>query len=397
METRPGTSRGRVCILTSAHPAFDVRVFHKEAKTLVAAGYEVTLIAPHPETVCVSGVQIRGISPPANRWERMVVLPGRIWQAAMAEKAGVYHLQDPDLVPLGFLLKMLGKTVIYDVHEDLKEDIMTKEYIPKAIRYPLAWLSDAVEKLFSRRFDAILTATVEIARKFDRCKKVIAIKNYPRRAEFEFDSRSFQEHAEFRCVYIGGLTEVRGISQLVQAMSALGDLEHAKLTLCGKFDSEQYEQELRREDGFQRTEFLGWIDYSQVPNLLATMNVGLVCLLPVPQFVVSLPIKLFEYMAAGLPVIASNFSLWREIIESAGCGICVDPQNPLEIAAAIRYLYQRPQERRAMGERSRHAVLERFNWEEEGKKLVSVYGDLLPGLNAARNVLGHSGSGSRAL
>jgi glycosyltransferase involved in cell wall biosynthesis len=373
------TSRGKVCILTSVHPAFDVRVFHKEAKTLAAAGYDVTLVVPHMEmeTVCVSSVRIRPIPPPANRWERMALTPGRIWRAALAEKADVYHLQDPELVPLGFLLKMLGKKVVYDVHEDLKEDILTKDYLPRAIRYPLAWISNGIEKLFSRRFDAILTATDEIAGKFIRSKRVIALKNYPRLAEFDVSVEWPRQHAQFRSVYVGGLTDVRGISQLVQAMGALGDMKDARLVLCGKFESEPYEKELRREGGFQATEFLGWIDYRQMPDLLATMDAGLVCLLPIPQFVVSLPIKLFEYMAAGLPVIASNFPLWRGIIESAGCGICVDPRNPLEIAAAIRYLYEHPQERRAMGERGCRAVRERFNWEAEGEKLISVYQQLL--------------------
>jgi glycosyltransferase involved in cell wall biosynthesis len=296
----------------------------------------------------------------------------------MAEKADVYHLQDPDLVPLGFLLKILGKRVIYDVHEDLKEDVLTKDYLPRPIRLLLAWISDIVEKLLSRPFDAIIPATDDIAKKFHGRRKVMTLKNYPRLAEFAFGAKITHPHAEFRCVYIGGLTDVRGISQLVRAMGALGDSANVRLMLCGKFESERYERQLRLENGFQNTEFLGWIDYRQMPDLLSTMDAGLVCLLPIPQFVVSLPIKLFEYMAAGLPVIASNFPLWREIVESSGCGICVDPQDPLEIAAAIRYLCDHPDECRMMGEKGCRAVRERFNWEEEGKKLITLYNEILP-------------------
>jgi len=366
----------RVCFLTSAHPPFDVRVYHKEAKTLVAAGYEVTIVVPHAECVCASGVQIRAVSPPVNRWERLLI-QGRIWRVALAEKADVYHLQDPELVPLGFMLKVFGKKVVYDVHEDLHEDILIKDYVPRTIRYPLAFISDVVEKLLSRSFEAILPATDGIAAKFNHCKRVIVLRNYPRLAQFASSGKRPQPHPEFRCAYIGCLTAVRGISELVQAMGSLSDTMNARLVLCGKFESERYERDVRAEDGFQKTDFLGWVDYRQVPDLLATVDAGMVCVLPLPHFLVGLPLKLFEYMAAGLPVIASNFPLWREIIESAGCGICVDPQNPMEIAAAIRYLCDHPEERRAMGERGRRAVRERFNWEEEGKKLISVYQELL--------------------
>jgi glycosyltransferase involved in cell wall biosynthesis len=113
---------------------------------------------------------------------------------------------------------------------------------------------------------------------------------------------------------------------------------------------------------------------------MATMRrslAGLVLLHPVINYLDALPIKMFEYMSAGLPVIASDFPLWREIIEKNECGLCCDPLKPEKIAEAVQWVLDHPQEARIMGENGRRAVIEKYNWESEGKKLVKLYEDLI--------------------
>jgi glycosyltransferase involved in cell wall biosynthesis len=367
----------KVCLLTSAHSPFDVRIFEKEATALAEAGYQVTLIAPHEGDRIVRGIRIRAVRPPANRFQRMFLTNWRIWRAAIEEKAEMYHLQDPELIPVGFLLKLRGKKVIYDAHEDVPEDILTKEYLPRIVRRPLAWLASVAEKGMSRTFDGIITATDHIAEKFPGRKYVIPLKNYPRLTDFPSGEAELSENVRLRCIYVGGLTTPRGILQTVRAMALLNPKHKIGLVLCGTFDSAAYEEAIRREPGFERTEYRGWQRYEGIPNLLRSMDVGIVCLQPIPQFVVSLPVKLFEYMGAGLAVIASDFPIWREIIEEAGCGICVDAQDPRQIASAMEYLYEHPEERKAMGQRAQRAILEKFNWEKESRKLISLYQGIL--------------------
>jgi glycosyltransferase involved in cell wall biosynthesis len=103
-----------------------------------------------------------------------------------------------------------------------------------------------------------------------------------------------------------------------------------------------------------------------------------VILHPEKSFITSQPTKLFEYMAAGIPVIASDFPLWRSIIQEAGCGILVDPLDTQAIAAAIEYLVSNPREAEAMGQRGRRAAEKQFNWANEEQTLLSFYSSLLP-------------------
>ncbi|MCY1522537.1 Glycosyl transferases group 1 [compost metagenome] len=104
---------------------------------------------------------------------------------------------------------------------------------------------------------------------------------------------------------------------------------------------------------------------------------GVVTFLSAPNHIDAQPNKMFEYMSAGIPVVGSNFPLWKSIIEGNRCGVCVDPANPTEIAEAIDYLFTHQAEAREMGARGRAAVLDKYNWDGEGVKLLSLYREVL--------------------
>jgi len=206
---------------------------------------------------------------------------------------------------------------------------------------------------------------------------VVVIQNFPKLEEFaRVEGEPYEKRPPW-VAYVGGLTPIRGALEMVAAMSELPEELGAELVLAGNFDPSELEQELRSLPGWRRVRYLGWLDRPRVAELLGKVRAGLVVLHPTKNYREALPVKMFEYMAAGLPVIASDFPLWREIVAGEGVGLLVDPLDPKAIATAIAWVLEHPDEARAMGERGRKAVLERYNWDQEKKKLLALYGELV--------------------
>ncbi|HEY2545975.1 MAG TPA: glycosyltransferase family 4 protein [Candidatus Acidoferrum sp.] len=368
----------KVCVLTSAHPAFDVRVFHKECKSLARAGYDVTLVAPHGESLTVDGVTVKAVAPARWRFERWFKTTAAVYRAAVAVDAEIYHFHDPELIPVGLLLRALGKKVIYDVHEDLPLTVSYKPYIPKWMQRPLSSLLAIMESLTVRQFSGLIAATPEIAARFAGHPNVCVVQNYPMREEFpeEFPGEMKTVHGDY-IVYVGlRITRARGAEEMVRAMELLPGNIPIRLKLAGTIEPPDLQQRLEAMPGWQSTEYLGALGRAGVSKLIQNAMVGLVVLHPEPNYVSSHPVKLFEYMCAGIPVIASDFPGFRAIIEQAKCGILVDPFSAKEVADAIEFLYTHPEEAPAMGARGRLAVSSRYNWQHEEQSLLGMYNRL---------------------
>ena len=134
-----------------------------------------------------------------------------------------------------------------------------------------------------------------------------------------------------------------------------------------------FKEKLKSHHYWGKVDFHGYINRNEVQKILANSSVGIVTLHPTNAYIESLPVKMFEYMAAGIPVIASNFPLWKEIVEGNNCGICVDPLDPKEIGGAIQYLIDNPKESEKMGKNGLRAAINTYNWSLQEKKLFSFY------------------------
>jgi len=356
----------KVCILTPVHPVFDTRIFHKEAKTLIDAGYNVALITQHDKNETVDNIRIIALPKLKNRFERFFKLDYLTYKKALQQKADIYHFHDPELLP--WMLKLKKKTgtkIIYDVHEDVAKQILSKYWIPKIFRKLIANIFDKYEKWAVKKMNYIIAATPDIKNNF-KINNIADIKNYP----IITNSQKIEEKIEKKyteLIYVGGLSKIRGIEKIIESLKYIDPKHKVKLKLIGNFSNKKFEQEIKNMPEWQKIDFLGFLSQKKAYQHMRSSDIGFVCIQPLPRYIVSLPVKMFEYMMNGLPIIASNFPLWMKIIKGNNCGICVNPLNPKEIARAIEYLIEYPKEAKKMGENGRKAVLKKYNWEMKVK------------------------------
>lgn len=368
----------RVCHLSSAHRGLDVRIFHKECVSLATAGYDTNLvIVASPQEVAKAqalGVTVHALQAPVGRFSRMVRQAWRCYTIGRSLGADVYHFHDAELIPYGILLALSGKNVIYDVHEDVPQDILTKEWIAPWIRKAVSGVMSALEYFGARFFFSVAAATPFIAQRFNKITpRTVDINNYPMLGELSTGAVDWSAKQNQVC-YVGGIGRIRGILEVVEALGLASS--GARLQLGGTFSEPDVEAQVRSQAGWQRVDELGWLDRTGVKAALGRSVAGLVTLHPTATYIDSLPVKMFEYMAAGVPVIASNFPLWREIVEGNDCGLCVDPLDPAAIACAIDYLVTHPKEAERMGRNGQRAVQEKYNWGMEEAKLLQLYAGL---------------------
>jgi glycosyltransferase involved in cell wall biosynthesis len=374
----------KVCMLSSVRPATEHRMLSKEGASLVRAGYCVNIIAPHQHDEVLSGIAIKAVHKFTSRFSRMVSTTWCVYREALRQRADVYHFHDTGLIPVGWLLKFHGKRVLYDVREDTPAVIRDRYWIPLWARPAVAWAIDIAEKLSGRILDGIVAATPHIGQRFPRSKTVV-VQNFPLLGETFPVSCSYLERPPL-VLYIGTISPSRGVLELIDAMGLLPETLQARLAIGGEFEPPELVQEARQSPGWKRTDYAGWQNRRGLLDLLSRARVGVVPILPTPNHMDSQPIKLFEYMLAGLPVVASNLPRQGEIVQEARCGILVEPGQPKALAEAIQWLLEHPAEAQAMGNRGRQAVLQTYNWDSQAQLLLDLY----------RRVTFHSGSSPAA-
>lgn len=367
----------RVVHLTTVHPRDDIRIFRKECVSLARAGFDVVqVVGDGLGPAEVDGVRIVDLGPrPTGRLARMRQQPAKALQAVRAERPALLHFHDPELLPVGVKLAAEGLPVIYDAHEDVPRQILTKQWLPAGLR---PWLSrgfEAYENRQVRRLAAVCAATPHIAQRFAaQAPRSLCIANYPLADELDAPEAAHALPRERAVAYVGGIMRTRGAFEMLRA---LPQVPGVRLLLCGRFEDAALEAALRAEPGWAQVEYLGQVDRAGVARVLARSRAGLVTLHPMPSYLDALPIKMFEYMSAGLPVIASDFPLWRGILDADAAGLCVDPMQPQAIAAAITRLLDEPEAAAAMGARGQAAARRKYRWDAEAAKLVGLYRNLL--------------------
>jgi glycosyltransferase involved in cell wall biosynthesis len=350
----------KIVHLTTLHSPRDVRIFVKEARSQAAAGHEVHVVAPGASG-SQDGVELHDLG--ARTDAGLGALQGRLraaWRAARRLRGDVYHLHEPELIPLGVALKATGAQVVYDAHEETPLEVRALHPNRPVLGRALSLGWTMAEKVIAATADGIVAATPAIARRFPD-RKTVVVRNFPTAEEAERFAGAPLAERPPNVVYLGGLTVIRGAREMAAAIDLVRHSE-ARLVLAGPGATDV---------SGDRIDVRGWLSREGVAEVLREARVGLLVLHPVPAHLESLPIKLFEYMAAGIPVVASDFPAWRELVGDAG--VLVDPYDIGAIAEAIDTLLGDPDTAEAMGARGREAVRERYGWEAEAERLLSLY------------------------
>jgi glycosyltransferase involved in cell wall biosynthesis len=369
----------KVCFLTSVHPLFDVRIFHKEARSLVEAGYDVTLVAQHHTEEIVGGIRIVPVAKPRNRFERMTRTVRAVFRKALLIDADIYHLHDPELLLVSWLLRLRGKCVVYDMHENVPKQILDKKWINPLLRNLVARLVRIVERLLLLNIPVIFAET-SYREDYPWVKTHTTILNMPLVNQLRALGRHSQESGDFAVGYMGGVSEARGALIILEALKVLKVRGLQPRWECVGGIDEPFRQHLvmlTEQFGLRRITFHGRLPAHKGWSIMAKCRVGLAVLQPIPNYTTSYPQKIFEYMALGLPVVVSDFPLYKEVVEGAGCGMAVSPVEAGAIADAVASLLGDPEASKEMGRRGRRAVEEKYNWGVEEKRLLEFYGNVL--------------------
>jgi glycosyltransferase involved in cell wall biosynthesis len=368
-----GPEKGSIVMLANGHKPYDTRIFVKEARTLAMAGYTVSIIVPHTGDEQKDGIAIITVPLTRGGFSKLVVNPWRIFRKASSQpKNSVFCIHDSDILLVGLFLKLSGRKVIYDAHEDTPLQIAYQHWLPTILKKPYAWFYYCLENICGRMFDAILVAEPVIAKYFPK-RKTYLVRNFP--AAKQFREHPIPEYTQRKnaLVYVGTLSKVRGLFQMLEASKRAATRTQFEFVLGGDFAPASLQQEVLAN--FDVT-FLKWVSYDNLVRLLFESKIGIIIPNPIERYKTNYPVKLFEFMAAGIPVIASSAGESAAFVIEAQCGILVDPLNIQEIADAIEWLFKNPEESAAMGKRGRDLILNKYNWEMESKVLLDVYARL---------------------
>lgn len=370
------TAPKRVVHMTTVHHPYDPRIYHKECLSLHNAGHDVTLIAQaDTETAQDKPIKHIPVKTYTSRLKRMIFGTIEAYKKAKNQDADVYHFHDPELLPAAWLLKRKDNVVIYDIHEDYVTSIMQKEYMRTSVKKVIASTYKYMEKFFSRKMELCL------AEKYykDIYPRGKCILNYPTINENFINHSRNDTPLEDALLYTGNVSYVRGA--LIHAKIPLID-ESVSVHFVGKCPSdlaeEMYEVAGDKQDNLEIEGIDRFIEKEDIEARYLGRNwlAGVALFPPTEHYMNKELTKFFEYMNAGLPIICSNFPVWKEFMETYECGIAVDPYDESEIQQAIAYLRNNQDVAKRMGENGRKAVMEELNWRTEENKLVTWYEQL---------------------
>lgn len=356
--------------LTSRHQITDNRILHCMAQTAADAGYNSIVLGPAEKDSHIGTISLQAC--PIRKQGEEISTPrllGSLLRAALKSKHRLFQIHDPDLLTVAFMLKLFGRKVIYDVHDDYEASFKDRLAEKKILRawFPALWWH--FEHWAACRLDGVIVADRHLAMKFKRCDPII-LGNYPR---LDFTERSDPSAEKtFNLIYVGGVNNARGVGVALDAIQKIDDPD-LRFHVIGACRDEALMTRLKSES---RVVLHGRVPWLELKHYYKKAHIGIALYQPLEGFINcngSGVVKINEYMAAGIPVLTANFPGFKHFIEDSGCGITVKSDDPDEIAFNIKKLMNQPDLRTKLGDAGRELFIHNHNWEKHQHKLVELY------------------------
>jgi glycosyltransferase involved in cell wall biosynthesis len=369
----------KICHMTSVHDSFDTRIFLKECRSLAKSGFEVFLVSNKANYELIDGVKLIPVKRTLKgRFSRILFFTWKILYYSLKTNSKIFHIHDPELLFAGIILKLLGKKVIFDVHENIKEQIKNKKWLPlNFLIYRLYGLFDWIS---AKLFYLILAekSYVDIYKNYT--SKSVVILNMP---DLEFLNRYINLNRdienEINLFYVGGVSIERGIDIIINAIYLLKNQNiNVHFHCIGPiYDKDKIFILNNYNDVKDNITFYGKMKLDEAYKISLKCHIGLSILKPVNNYLYSYSTKIFEYMTIGMPVITSDFELYKNVIEKHHCGYCINPENEHILADSIVSLINNNSLLKEMGQNGQKAANENYSWSTESKKLVEFYKSLM--------------------
>lgn len=374
--------RLKITICSSIHSYDYSRIFHLEAKSL-SSNYYVDIYACASFTKKKFNENLRVIGLPqwkrkSERFRNFFIL----FLKLLRSNSDVYIFQDTLsmlLIPIVKLFKR--KVTIYDIHENYHGFIREKEWIPNYLSNTAANIYIFLEKIVLKFANMVWFAVDDIADHYKNVNiKKLVVGNFPSIEKFNRILRNeYEKKNQF--VFVGSMDSDRSITQIIEAFAIFNEQNtDFALVLVGPFYSEDYENRINNMiqsyNLESKVKLLGILEYELAMQIIAESKIGFSLHQPTYNYLRGMPLKLFEYIGLGIPVITSNFTNFKAIVEKNNCGICVDPNKVDEIVDAMIYMTTHETERSRMGENGKQIVQNKYNWENISTKITLAIKEL---------------------
>lgn len=362
--------------LTTVHIRTDTRILYKEVQTLSKI-YNTLLIAADGLGNSKDGrIEIVDLGKPKSRIKRILFYGFKALPILRKRKIKCVHIHDPELILVGLILRIIGYKVIYDIHELVYEDIKTKQWISSRFgKKVIAWLYKGIEGLALKYFNGVVLAEDGYRNFYEMhyskaIPKIVYIRNYPIKAMFNVQKPNAKtlQNKDNSIIYLGAISEDRGIYELVRAMDYLDDSYN--LYIIGKWREDGLLERCKSLAGWSKVTMLGYMKPSQIGEYIQKSKVGVCTLHKIENFAYTTPVKSFEYLINGLPMIMTDFPFWKKFYQ--GTSLFVDPKKSEEIAKAVETLMNDQKLYKTMSAAGVNLALSHC-WENEEKKLIDLY------------------------